>query len=70
MTIELAMYFALGFLTAGVLALALMTSLWRRAVRLTTRRVADVGDRRVGEDVLQERGFEGIGRGHVVTPLG
>jgi len=42
MTIELAMYFALGFLTAGVLALALMTSLWRRAVRLTTRRVADV----------------------------
>lgn len=41
MVIEWAMYFALGFLTAGVLALVLMTSLWRRAVRLTTRRVAD-----------------------------
>ncbi len=39
MVIEWAMYFALGFLSAGVLALALMSALWRRAVRLTTRRV-------------------------------
>lgn len=40
MTIETAMWFALGFLTAGVLALLVMSSLWRRAVRLTRRRVA------------------------------
>lgn len=41
MMIEWAMWFALGFLTAAVLALVLMASLWRRAVRLTTRRVVD-----------------------------
>ncbi len=40
MTIETAMWFALGFLVAAVAALVLMASLWRRAVRLTTRRVA------------------------------
>jgi chromosome segregation ATPase len=40
MTIEWAMWFALGFLVAAVTALVLMASLWRRAVRLTTRRVA------------------------------
>ena len=40
MTIETAMWFALGFLAAGVLALLVMSSLWRRAVRLTRRRVA------------------------------
>jgi chromosome segregation ATPase len=40
MTIETAMWFALGFLVAAVLALVLMASLWRRAVRLTTRRIA------------------------------
>ena len=40
MTIETAMWFALGFLVAAVLSLVLMTSLWRRAVRLTTRRIA------------------------------
>ena len=39
MTIETAMWFALGFLVAAVLGLVLMASLWRRAVRLTTRRV-------------------------------
>lgn len=39
MTIETAMYFALGFLSAGILALVIMSSLWRRAVRLTTLRV-------------------------------
>lgn len=40
MTIEWAMWFALGFLVAAVSALVLMASLWRRAVRLTGRRVA------------------------------
>ncbi|MDK9697720.1 MAG: hypothetical protein OEL76_15165 [Siculibacillus sp.] len=40
MTIEWAMWFALGFLVAAVSALVLMSALWRRAVRLTTRRVA------------------------------
>lgn len=39
MTIETAMYFALGFLSAGILALVVMSALWRRAVRLTTLRV-------------------------------
>ena len=40
MVIEWAMWFALGFLVAAVAALVLMASLWRRAVRLTTRRMA------------------------------
>lgn len=40
MTIEWAMWFALGFLVAAVIGLVLMSSLWRRAVRLTSRRVA------------------------------
>lgn len=40
MTIETAMWFALGFLTAGILALIVMSSLWRRAERLTRRRVS------------------------------
>ncbi|WP_333825507.1 hypothetical protein [Pinisolibacter sp.] len=40
MTIEWAMWFALGFLVAAVMALVLMASLWRRAVRLTTSRIA------------------------------
>ncbi len=40
MVIEWAMWFALGFLAAAILALVVMVSLWRRAVRLTTRRVA------------------------------
>lgn len=39
MSIELAMWFALGFLSAGILALLVMAAVWRRAVRLTTRRV-------------------------------
>ncbi len=39
MTIETAMVFALGFLTAAILSLAMMGAVWRRAVRLTTRRV-------------------------------
>ena len=38
-TIETAMVFALGFLTAALLSLAFMGAVWRRAVRLTTRRV-------------------------------
>jgi chromosome segregation ATPase len=38
-TIETAMVFALGFLMAAILSLALMGAVWRRAVRLTTRRV-------------------------------
>ncbi len=40
MTIEWAMWFALGFLVAAVLALVVMAASWRRAVRLTTRRIA------------------------------
>ncbi|MGL4286782.1 MAG: hypothetical protein ACRCVA_10590 [Phreatobacter sp.] len=39
MTIETAMVFALGFLLAALLALGLLGAVWRRAVRLTTRRV-------------------------------
>ncbi|MCE1238114.1 MAG: hypothetical protein LWW93_17330 [Hyphomicrobiales bacterium] len=39
MSIEWAMWFALGFLSSGVLALLVMAAVWRRAVRLTTRRV-------------------------------
>ena len=39
MTIEAAMIFALGFLVAALLALGLLGAVWRRAVRLTTRRV-------------------------------
>lgn len=39
MSIEWAMWFALGFLSAGILALLVMAAVWRRAVRLTTRRV-------------------------------
>ena len=37
--IETALYFALGFLTAGLLALMVMPAIWRRAVRLTRRRL-------------------------------
>jgi chromosome segregation ATPase len=40
MTIEWAMWFALGFLSAGIVALLLMGAVWRRAVRLTTRRIS------------------------------
>ena len=39
MTIETAMVFVLGFLSAALLSLALMGAVWKRAVRLTTRRV-------------------------------
>lgn len=39
MSIEWAMWFALGFLSAGILALLVMAAVWRRAVRLTARRV-------------------------------
>jgi predicted nucleic acid-binding Zn-ribbon protein len=37
--IQAAMYFALGLLTAGLLALLLMPAIWRRAARLTRARV-------------------------------
>jgi hypothetical protein len=37
--IDMAMYAALGFLVASLLALILAAPLWRRAVRLTTRRI-------------------------------
>ena len=37
--IELIMFFALGFLTASLLALILLSAVWHRAVRLTTRRI-------------------------------
>jgi chromosome segregation ATPase len=37
--IELIMFFALGFLTASLLALILLSAVWHRAVRLTTKRI-------------------------------
>jgi chromosome segregation ATPase len=37
--IELVMFFALGFLTASLLALILLSAVWHRAVRLTTKRI-------------------------------
>ncbi|HEY8594594.1 MAG TPA: hypothetical protein VIL84_05060 [Devosiaceae bacterium] len=39
MVIENIMYFALGFLAAGLLALMIMPSIWHRAVRLTKKRI-------------------------------
>lgn len=39
MILENVMYFALGFLTAGLLAIMLIPSVWKRAVRLTRRRI-------------------------------
>src|SRR5690349_17942790 len=39
MLIENIMYFALGLLVAGLLALVIMPAVWRRAVRLTKRRI-------------------------------
>jgi len=39
MIIENVMYFVLGFLGAGLLALMIMPSIWRRAVRLTKKRI-------------------------------
>jgi chromosome segregation ATPase len=39
MLIENAMYFALGLLVAGLLALVIMPAIWKRAVRLTKRRI-------------------------------
>ncbi|MFI5412071.1 hypothetical protein [Kaistia sp. UC242_56] len=37
--IEALMYFALGFLSAGILALVVMPPVWRRALRLTRRNI-------------------------------
>ena len=39
MGIENIMYFALGLLAAGLLALIIMPAVWKRAVRLTKRRI-------------------------------
>lgn len=39
MLIENVMYFALGLLVAGLLALIIMPAVWKRAVRLTKRRI-------------------------------
>jgi DNA repair exonuclease SbcCD ATPase subunit len=39
MLIENIMYFALGLLVAGLVALVIMPAVWKRAVRLTTRRI-------------------------------
>jgi chromosome segregation ATPase len=39
MGIENIMYFALGLLAAGLLALTIMPAVWRRAVRLTKKRI-------------------------------
>lgn len=40
MVIELVMFYALGFLCAIILALLILPSVWRRAVRLTKKRIA------------------------------
>ncbi len=40
--IEQEIVFALGFLTAGLLALACLPAVWRRAIRLTTRRLTQL----------------------------
>jgi chromosome segregation ATPase len=37
--IEAVMFFALGFLAASLIALVLLSAVWHRAVRLTTRRI-------------------------------
>src|SRR5215217_7159685 len=39
MLIENIMYFALGVLVAGLVALVLLPAVWKRAVRLTKRRI-------------------------------
>ncbi|WP_196260472.1 hypothetical protein [Pelagibacterium limicola] len=39
MVIEYVMFFALGFLVAGLIALAIGPAIWNRAVRLTRRRI-------------------------------
>jgi hypothetical protein len=39
MLIENMMYFALGLLVAGLIALIIMPAVWKRAVRLTKRRI-------------------------------
>lgn len=39
MTVETIMYFALGFLVSAVLALMILPQVWKRAVRLTTKRI-------------------------------
>lgn len=39
MPIENIMYFALGLLVAGLMALAILPAVWKRAVRLTKRRI-------------------------------
>lgn len=39
MSVEIVMYFILGFLIAGLLALMVAPALWRRAVRLTRARI-------------------------------
>ncbi len=39
MIIENVMYFVLGFVAAGLLALMIMPSIWRRATRLTRKRI-------------------------------
>lgn len=39
MVVENAMYFALGFLAAALIAIAIGPAFWRRAVRLTRRRI-------------------------------
>ncbi len=39
MIIENVMYFVLGFLASGLLALMIMPSIWRRATRLTKKRI-------------------------------
>jgi chromosome segregation ATPase len=52
--IEQVMIFALGFLTAGLLALLFLPAFWRRAVRLSTRRLEMLMPLSINE-VLAER---------------
>ena len=52
--IEQEMFFALGFVTAGLVALACLPAIWRRAIRLTTRRLRQLVPLS-GEEIVAER---------------
>ena len=52
--IEQAMYFALGFLVAALLALMFLPALWRRAMRLSMRRLQMLAPMSM-EEVVAER---------------
>ena len=54
MLVEKIMFFALGFLAAGLLGVALGSALWNRAVRLTRRRIEAATPVTLSEFVLSE----------------